>query len=321
MHRGRCSSLRAALVASLLLLAACEADPLGMPGTLEYDQITVPATASEPLRELLVHEGAVVTAGAVLMRFDTARLAARHAAAMAQADHAREVLRALVAGARRESRAEALARVQAAEAVAGNAAQQFERVRALVARGVLPAAQLDTAEAARREAAAQVAAARAASDVLAHGSRREDIAAARAGLRAAEAAAADVAVDLARLEVRSPRAGRIDSLPYKPGDQPSIGATLAVLLVGPLPYARIYVPAPLLAAAKVGATLKVLVEGQRQPLLGRVRAVRSEPTFTPYYALSGEDAARLAYLAEIQLDAAAAGLPAGLPLRAVTVSP
>jgi HlyD family secretion protein len=294
-------------VASLLLLAACEADPLGMPGTLEYDQITVPATASEPLRELLVHEGAVVTAGAVLMRFDTARLAARHAAAMAQADHAREVLRALVAGARRESRAEALARVQAAEAVAGNAAQQFERVRALVARGVLPAAQLDTAEAARREAAAQVAAARAASDVLAHGSRREDIAAARAGLRAAEAAAADVAVDLARLEVRSPRAGRIDSLP--------------VLLVGPLPYARIYVPAPLLAAAKVGATLKVLVEGQRQPLLGRVRAVRSEPTFTPYYALSGEDAARLAYLAEIQLDAAAAGLPAGLPLRAVTVSP
>ena len=43
--------------------------------------------------------------------------------------------------------------------------------------------------------------------------------------------------------------------------------------------------------------------------------IRSEPVFTPYYALVGEDAARLSYLAEIQLGADAATLPAGLPLQ------
>jgi HlyD family secretion protein len=40
--------------------------------------------------------------------------------------------------------------------------------------------------------------------------------------------------------------------------------------------------------------------------------------FTPYYALSGEDAARLSWLAEVDLTGAdAAGLPAGLPVRVV----
>jgi len=45
-----------------------------------------------------------------------------------------------------------------------------------------------------------------------------------------------------------------------------------------------------------------------------VRMVRSEPVFTPYYALSGDDAARLSYLAEVVLDAPVA-LPAGIPVR------
>jgi HlyD family secretion protein len=43
--------------------------------------------------------------------------------------------------------------------------------------------------------------------------------------------------------------------------------------------------------------------------------IRSEPSFTPYYALAGADAARLSYLAEIQLDRQAAALPAGVPVR------
>jgi HlyD family secretion protein len=44
--------------------------------------------------------------------------------------------------------------------------------------------------------------------------------------------------------------------------------------------------------------------------------IRSEPGFTPYYALIGEDAARLSYLAEIQLSGKdATQLPAGLPVR------
>lgn len=48
-----------------------------------------------------------------------------------------------------------------------------------------------------------------------------------------------------------------------------------------------------------------------------MRAIRSEPSFTPYYALTGDDVERLSYLAEIQVDAAAdmQALPAGVPVQ------
>ena len=76
------------------------------------------------------------------------------------------------------------------------------------------------------------------------------------------------------------------------------------------------------ANVKIGDRATVHVDG-REDLIGRVRAIRSEPSFTPYYALSGKDAARLSYLAEIVLDQSlldqstksARDLPAGLPVR------
>ncbi len=43
--------------------------------------------------------------------------------------------------------------------------------------------------------------------------------------------------------------------------------------------------------------------------------IRSEPVFTPYYALVGEDATRLSYLAEVALAPDQADLPAGLPVQ------
>ena len=46
--------------------------------------------------------------------------------------------------------------------------------------------------------------------------------------------------------------------------------------------------------------------------------IRSEPSFTPYFALTGQDAARLSYLAEISLGKEAADLPVGAPLQMVS---
>ena len=95
-----------------------------------------------------------------------------------------------------------------------------------------------------------------------------------------------------------------------------MGSPLAILLVGDTPYARVYVPEPMRANVKVGQAARVFVDGREAAINGRVRMIRSEPTFTPYYALSGRDAERLSYLAEIALDKAGADLPAGVPVRA-----
>jgi HlyD family secretion protein len=162
-----------------------------------------------------------------------------------------------------------------------------------------------------------VRAAQAALLELEHGTRREDIAQGAAALEASRAQAVAQETTLGKLALTAPRDARVDSLPYRLGDQAPVGAPLAILLVGKAPYARVYVPEPIRTSVKVGDAARVFVEGREQSLQGRVRMIRSEPSFTPYYALTGKDAARLSYLAEIELTGAdAAGLPAGLPVRA-----
>jgi HlyD family secretion protein len=90
------------------------------------------------------------------------------------------------------------------------------------------------------------------------------------------------------------------------------------LLVGDAPYARVFVPAPQRAELQPGARFEVRVEGIASPFMATLRSIRSEPSFTPYYALAGDDASRLVYRAELVLEGvAAAELPAGLPVTAV----
>lgn len=304
------------LAAGLLLLAACSKDSPQALGTLEWDRITLPATASEPILAIAVREGQTVKAGDPLLRLDPAHAQAKLQLAEQDAERAAQALNALRNGARTENRQEAQARVAAAEAVARNADQQLARTRSLVQKQLLPAAQLDQALASSRAARSDLDAARAGSALLANGNRAEDVAQGEAALQAAQAQVETAKIDLARLDVHAPRDGRIDSLPYKLGDQPPSGAPLAVLLVGAAPYARVYVPEPLRAGLHAGDRVNVRVNGSDKTYPGTVRSLHSEPTFTPYYALNGKDAARLSYLAEIALGPEAADLPAGLPLQA-----
>jgi HlyD family secretion protein len=59
------------------------------------------------------------------------------------------------------------------------------------------------------------------------------------------------------------------------------------------------------------------VQGVDGAFAATIRSLRSDPAFTPYFALTGDDASRLAYRAELVLEGdAAKKLPAGLPVQA-----
>lgn len=296
-------------------LIACTKAPPQALGTLEYDRITLPAPAAERIVAMDVREGQPVRAAQPLLRLDPSRTEAELAAAKAQARQRRDVLAELEAGPRVENIAQARANVAAADAQAREAQAYYRRLLPLQGKSYVAAADLDRARAAAGNAQGQLRAARAALDELLHGTRPEQIAQARANVAAADALVAAQQVLRRKLDIVAPRAGRIDSLPYKLGDQAPVGAPVAILLAGGAPYARIYVPEQQRAAVHVGDALDVFVAGRDRPYAGRVRMVRSEPSFTPYYALIGEDAARLSYLAEVALGDAAADLPAGLPVR------
>lgn len=296
-------------------LAACGDAPPQALGTLEYDRITLPAPAAERIVEISVREGQRVQAGQSLLKLEAARTGSATLAAQQEAQRQRESLRELEAGARSETISQSRAQLAAAQAQARDARAYYARVQPLGARQLIAAAEVDRARAAANSADAQVRAAQAALLELENGTRPERIAQGEAAARAADAQASAQQVSLDKLNVVAPRSGRVDTLPYRLGDQAPVGAPLAVLLAGDTPYARIYVPAPIRVNVKVGQAARVFVEGRDGVIRGTVRMIRSEPSFTPYYALIGEDAARLSYLAEVELDDSGRDLPAGLPVR------
>jgi len=296
-------------------LGGCGNDAPQALGTLEYDRVTLPAPAAERIVAIDVREGERVAAGQSLLRLEAVRTQATTHAAQAEAQRLRDALAELEAGPRSEAIAQARAQLAAAQAQARDARAYYARLQPLGARKLVAAAEVDRARAASGNAGAQVRAAQAALLELEHGTRSERIAQGQAAARAAEAQATAQQATLDKLSVVAPRAGRVDSLPYRLGDQAPVGAPLAVLLVGDSPYARIYVPETIRANVKVGHSVRVFVDGRDGTLAGRVRMIRSEPSFTPYYALIGKDAARLSYLAEVELGKDAAELPAGLPVR------
>jgi len=298
-----------------LVLSACSESPPQVLGTLEWDRITLPAPVAEKIVRIDVREGQQVAVGAPMLQLELTRSQSQLAAVQAQAQQSREALSELQAGPRSEDIAQAKANVAAAQSQAIDARAYYNRLQPLGRQKLVAAADVDRARAAAGNAEAQVRAAQAALLELEHGTRSEQVAQGRAALAAAEAQAATQSVSLDKLNVVAPRAGRVDSLPYKLGDQAPVGSPLAILLVGDAPYARVYVPEPIRANVKVGQRAQVFVDGRDSAFAGHVRMIRSEPSFTPYYALSGRDAERLSYLAEITLDKSGADLPAGVPVR------
>ena len=73
-------------------------------GTLEWDRISVPAEASEPVLRLAVSEGAQVQAGDLLLSLDGRRMDARLAQAQSSVAQQQARLSELLHGARSEQR-------------------------------------------------------------------------------------------------------------------------------------------------------------------------------------------------------------------------
>ena len=315
------SIVRLAVFALAVLMAACHREPEPLLGTLEWDRITLPAPASERIVAVEVREGDQVRAGTRLLRLEPQRTQAQLQSVQAQASQREQSLLELRNGPRREQIAQAQAQLAAAQAQARDASAYYARLQPLGRQQLVAAAEVDRARAAAGNAQAQVRAAEEALLELRNGTRVEEVAQGESAVRAAQAEAVVQSVNLDKLDIVAPRDGRIDSLPYKLGDQAPVGAALAIMLVGEAPYARIYVPATVRARVAIGQALPVSVAGSSEVFQGRVRMIRSEPMFTPYYALSGSDAERLTYLAEVQLPASANRLPVGVPVQVRLADP
>lgn len=308
---------RALAVAALtVVLIGCNTDENVAVGTLEWNRVELIAEVSEPIVEILVKEGAQLRKGDPILRLDDRRMQAQLAEAEAERAQAAARLAELERGPRIERIEEARARLQGAQKDLEIRERELARQLQLVKQKLSSPEAVDNARRQRDSARAERDQARAALDELEHGTTVEELDQARQNLARSEAAAERLKISVQRLTIRAPVDGRLDDLPYKLGNQPAVNNVVAVMLTGDHPYARVYVPEALRVHVTPGTRASIHVDGVEQPFEGVVRKVSSDPSFTPYFALTEHDRGRLSYLAEIDL-VQGSDLPAGVPVQAV----
>ena len=298
-----------------LFVAACGDPSAGQAlGTLERDRVVLKATANEIILEQPIPEGTLVAAGTLIVQLDDRRQKAVVARAEAEAAKAAALLEELRNGARPEEIAAASARVVGARAALVEARTNYDRAVSLVAQQLAAQAELDRSLAGRDEAEANLESAQEELLRLTNGTRQEQLDAGAAALQSAQAQLALEQHLLSELSVVATRDAYLDSLPWNVGERVNTGATLAILLAGDQPYARVYVPEPYRARLHIGDTYPIHIDGVPDTLQGMLRWIATEPAFTPYYALNASDRSRLVYLAEFDLEDADS-LPSGVPAQ------
>lgn len=314
--RARQASLVAALVLTAIALSGCDQGQAGPEavGTLAWDRVELVADLAEPITDIAVAEGERVQAGDLILSQDTERRTADAAQARAGRDQAMAKLNEMLRGPRREEIVQAEVRLKGARQVFQVRERELTRVRDIVARKLASAESLDVALASRDQARTEMDAAKAALDELLAGTTAEELEQARQALAGTEAILQKAEIDLRRLQIRAPQDGIVDSLPFQLGERPPAGAVVATMLAGLRPYARVYVPEDIRVQVNSGTEASILVDGIAQPFDGRVRWVSSDPSFTPYLALTERDRGRLSYLAKVDFVASdvpylAGGIP------------
>lgn len=290
--------------------------PQEVHGTLERDRLELVAESNERIIGIPVREGDHALAGAVLLRQEAGTMQPRLDQARASLEASERRLVELQNGPRPREIEEARAALAGAESALQAASREYVRLRSLVDRKLVSESSLDQALADRDAARSARDQAQSRLSLLLEGTRSEQVEQAEAAVTGGRAALAELETSAARYIVRAPRAGLVEALPYKLGEQPPVAGPVVVMLADGVPYARVYVPESLRAAYRPGVAVQLRVDGVEQPLSGKVRFVSADASFTPYYSLTQKDRTRLSFLAEITVDdPRAAELPAGVPVQ------
>jgi HlyD family secretion protein len=302
------------------LVACGKSKPAEYPGTIEVDQSDAAAMLAGRVVEVRVQEGDTVRAGDTLAVLTQASLPAAVEERRARLAAARAQLADLRRGSRAPELDRAEAELAAAQAEVERTAQDLDRAEKLAPGGVIAAQELDHARTAAESAARRRDAARAALELAREGTRTDQIRAAEAEVQSAEAQLKGARADLGELAVLAAVDGVVLERHVDPGEVVSAGTPLVTVGEVARRWARVYLPARLVAELPAGAPATVTVAhgaGAAAPDLstpGRLGSVSSKAEFTPRAALTEEERADLLFAARVELVDPPATLRPGLPV-------
>lgn len=197
--------------------------PLILQGEAEATQIKVSAKIAGRIDKLYIKEGDTVSAGQLLISFDSPELRAklRQAKAARRAASAQE--QKAMTGERKENIQAAYNNWMKAQAASDYAVKTNDRISKLFSEGVVPAQKKDEAEAQMKAAIETEKAARVIYEMATTGARPEDKDAASALFEQASGAVAEVESYMGETVLRAPCKGEISSIIVQEGELASAG--------------------------------------------------------------------------------------------------
>lgn len=254
------------------------ADITSTNGRLEAEQVLVSAKFAGRVTQVLVEEGQIVDAGAVVARMDTAELDAQLLGAVAQVRRAERAA------------AESEAAIAQRESERILARQEYERASTLADRGFGTVqqrdqrrSQLDATEAAYRAATASLDAANASAD-------------------AARADVARIQSQLSDAVLVAPRRGRVEYKLVQSGEVVAAGAPIATLLDLADVYMTVFVPAKVAGRLRLGDEARIILDPAPEfTIPATVSFVATEAQFTPKTVETADEREKLMFRVKLRI--------------------
>ena len=284
-------------------------------GNVDVREVNLAFYATGRIARLLADEGDKVKKGQLLAELEDSRY--RHAVEKLENDIAaqRELVARLKNGSRPQEKADAKARVEAAEARLELAKITARRLKELSKTDFVSKQKRDNADAELRAAKAALKSAREHLSLVLEGPRKEDIQRAEAQLKSLVSALALAEEELADTKLYSPAEGIIQNRILEPGSMAFPNKPVFSLALTDPIWVRAYIPEPSLGKVKKGMTVEVtsdsFPETRYQGWVGFISPVAE---FTPKSVQTTELRTRLVYRARCFVKNSNGELRLGMPV-------
>ena len=294
-------------VLALVLLAGCTPAPSQrVQGYVEGEFVHVASPLAGQLTTLSVQRGAQVKKGDPLFALEHGMETAAREEAERRLAQAKATLEDVKKG-RRPSELNSLdAQLGQARAALVLSEKEFARQEDLHRRGVSSAELFDRARATRDRDRQHVTQIEADLQTARLGSREDQVSAAEANMRALQAGVAQADWSLSQKRQSAPQDALVFDTLYQQGEWVAAGRPVIVLLPPANIKVRAFVQETRVGSVKLGAGVRVFVDGVGEPFSGKVSFISPQAEFTPPVIYSQDSRGKLVFMIEIRFDPAVA---------------
>lgn len=289
----------AATLTALCIIAGCSRPaPSRLQGYVEGEFVYVASPYAGSLEALYVQRGDQVKAGGPLFALENASEKAARDEAEKKLAQARAGLEDAKKG-KRPSEIESLkAQLLQAQAALELSEKELSRQERLLSSGAVAAQDVDRARSTHdqnRQSAARIEA-----DIkTAHlGLRSDQVTAAAANVKALEAALNRADWDLSQKRRTAPQAGLVFDTLFRKGEWVAAGRPVVVLLPPQNIKVRAFVPEAQIGAVHPNDIVRVFVNGEQGPFIGKVSFISPRAEYTPPVIYTRESRGKLVFMIE-----------------------